>query len=408
MALRKSFLKAVHKLAKSTRQTGFLMLPLVFLSTDANAALDFKCPYDLYDLSALHSQNLDRVVLGVKIRDWTLEYWNEYFTRAEECIRQSNAVSSIKEAQYRGLQDRRQDAQSYFSSIQFNIDLERKEYERNKIINNSGLEGLRRNENGVPVITLPARKKGKSVTLSCDDKALNNGHMAHALSQSGFQQAKTFLKLCTQTNVMREDTADKVTQKINTMSAFFEKLDGFVNHVELASKQNISKEVVQNLIDELQDAMQLNQSLWTPVSGDDFDDGSGRYVRAAKQLIEWDTMACDQALANAKFPAAWKNYMIESPTTPISTVLCRALDNGARVRYLTSGIWNKLEGFEVRSPNRTVQVFLAQLQMPGADPKAPKIMVPVRAQVYGKMHDIDNPGKNMELWVELGAAVKNQ
>ena len=87
------------------------------------------------------------------------------------------------------------------------------------------------------------------------------------------------------------------------------------------------------------------------------------------------------------------------------TYVKAAQRNGATIRYLSSGLFSK-EGFEVKSPKRTVQVFLQSDRLPGGDPNI-KLMVPVSAKIDGKSIQVTT-GNLRAVAAELFAAMNNQ
>ena len=79
--------------------------------------------------------------------------------------------------------------------------------------------------------------------------------------------------------------------------------------------------------------------------------------------------------------------------------------NGAQMRYLSAGLMSK-EGFEVKSPKRTVQIFTQADRVPGGDPNV-KMMIPVSAKIDGKSTDVTRNNLRA-VAAELIAAMRNQ
>ena len=75
------------------------------------------------------------------------------------------------------------------------------------------------------------------------------------------------------------------------------------------------------------------------------------------------------------------------------------------MRYLSAGLLSK-EGFEVKSPKRTVQIFTQADRMPGGDPSV-KVMIPVSAKIDGKSTDVTRNNLRA-VAAELIAAMRNQ
>ena len=64
------------------------------------------------------------------------------------------------------------------------------------------------------------------------------------------------------------------------------------------------------------------------------------------------------------------------------------------------------EGFEVKSPKRTVQIFTQADRVPGGDPSV-KMMIPVSAKIDGKSTDVTRNNLRA-VAAELIAALRNQ
>ena len=113
-------------------------------------------------------------------------------------------------------------------------------------------------------------------------------------------------------------------------------------------------------------------------------------------------------LLKAGFPVSWKaNYIVMELNSPelFCNFVQAAQRNGAQIRYLSAGLLSK-EGFEVKSPKRTVQVFTQADRMPGGDPSV-KVMIPVSAKIDGKSIDVTRNNLRA-VAAELIAAMRNQ
>lgn len=130
--------------------------------------------------------------------------------------------------------------------------------------------------------------------------------------------------------------------------------------------------------------------------------------REKEEMARTKQASCNAEFARAKFPDALKAafYLedINSPTR-FSQFICMAMSNGAQVIYLSGGAFSK-EGFEVKSKNRTIQVFVEPQRIPGGDPKMP-LMVPVSAKINGEKVAITR--ENFRAFMaELIAAILNR
>ena len=121
-----------------------------------------------------------------------------------------------------------------------------------------------------------------------------------------------------------------------------------------------------------------------------------------------NAQACEDQLIKVGFPSSWKaNFILMEWNSPelFASIVCAAQRNGAQVRYLSPGVLSK-EGFEVKSPQRTIQVFTQSDRAPGGDPNV-KLMVPVSAKIDGKSTEVTR--NNLRAVAsELIAAVRNQ
>ena len=75
------------------------------------------------------------------------------------------------------------------------------------------------------------------------------------------------------------------------------------------------------------------------------------------------------------------------------------------MRYLSAGILGK-EGFEVRSPKRSVQIFTQAERAPGGDPHV-KLLTPLSAKIDGKSVEVTR-GNLRAVAAEPIAAMSNQ
>lgn len=390
------------------RHPGRLIAASVFLlglSTHAMAALTVKCPLNWDELPRLGGGDLDRVVHGVKVRDWKPEYLDEYLNKATECIRRSDNVDSIKQAQYPELRKQVEFARSkYFEDIQRAARVENQASAATKAKADAGLAGLKVDSDGVPTaIDLPTRRGG-STTSDCRDMK----RPSVALTLDGHRQGAAFARLCAQVGRLDEATAAEVERVSRAAPALYQSVDAFVVQVEAAARAPFNESSTREL-QKLAGAIATQQSAMHIT---DLDDSGRRYSRATAKVEEWSkqatAVACGRTYANSGMPAKWqRNLILLGPYEPteLTTLVCQAVGNGAQVRYLSGGLLSK-EGFEVRSAGRTVQLFSELQSVAGGDP-AIKIMVPAQAQVFGKKVDVNRVNLR-EIVAELAAAMANK
>lgn len=75
-------------------------------SSYAQSALQLTCPPDWNALTELDGPNPDRVILGVKARDWRRDGVEAVLAKTQECQRASNLPESIKKAELTDIQTR--------------------------------------------------------------------------------------------------------------------------------------------------------------------------------------------------------------------------------------------------------------------------------------------------------------
>ena len=75
-------------------------------SSYAQSALQLDCPPDWNALAELDGPNPDRLILGVKARDWRRDDVDAVLAKTQECQRTSNLPESIKKAELTDIQTR--------------------------------------------------------------------------------------------------------------------------------------------------------------------------------------------------------------------------------------------------------------------------------------------------------------
>lgn len=81
---------------------------LCFAATSivANAELQLVCPMEWNELSAIDGQDQDKIIYGVKARDWKKEYLDQMLAKEEECLKSNPLPDSVKRANFDDLRTR--------------------------------------------------------------------------------------------------------------------------------------------------------------------------------------------------------------------------------------------------------------------------------------------------------------
>lgn len=187
--------------------------------------------------------------------------------------------------------------------------------------------------------------------------------------------------------------------------ALYKALDAFANRVKQGAATLLQEDQLKDLEVQQQRLADKLQALQLPNNDEAF-------VTASKTVTELreraKMAACGEQTVKAGFPASWKaNYILMEWNSPeaFCNLVQAAQRNGAQVRYLSAGLLRK-EGFEVKSPKRTVQIFTKADRMPGGDPSV-KMMIPLSANIDGKSTDVTRNNLRA-VAAELIAAMRNQ
>ena len=189
------------------------------------------------------------------------------------------------------------------------------------------------------------------------------------------------------------------------INALYGAIDAFTNQVGVAAKQPASEIKVRELVAARERVAAQIKSMSLPLNDSYYTKAVSSIEKMQDQLY---AQACEDQLVKAGFPSSWRaNFILMEWNSPelFASIVCAAQRNGAQVRYLSPGVLSK-EGFEVKSPQRTVQIFTQADRAPGGDPNV-KLMVPVSAKIDGKSTDVTR--NNLRAVAsELIAAVRNQ
>ena len=381
-------------------------LLLTWMASPAHAELRLSCPVQWDQLNALRDADLNASVMGVKVREWTTEYLEQVRRKSEECSRSGPGMESIRRAEHMdGISRMYPYAKQLIAENADRVQREKTVGQIGTAVQQSGLK---------QVVTLDDKGLPKSITIiygptGRDTKTCQNiGYGIGFATAESYGQAVQFARMCQQVNLASEKTVAMLERQAAAVPALYKALDAFADRMKkLRTNTSVipSEAQVAELEGQKQQLDNQLKNLELPNNDEAFSDAS----KALKEMRERaDVAACGAHVVKAGFPAAWKeNYILMEFNSPelFCTYVKAAQRSGATIRYLSSGLFSN-EGFEVKSPKRSVQVFLQSDRVPGGDPNV-KIMVPVSAKIDGKSIQVTRNNLRA-VAAELFAAMNNQ
>ena len=379
-------------------------LLLTWVAASAHAELRLSCPVQWEQLNALRGADLNVSVMGVKVRDWTPEYLEQVRRKSEECSRSGAGPDSLRRAEHMDGVSRVYPAAKQF--IAENADRVQQEKTRDQIGTTVQQSDLKQ------VVTLDGKGLPKSITIiygptgratkTCDTLS---GGIGYATAES-YGQAVQFARMCQQVGQTSTATVAMLERQAAAVPALYKALDAFAERVkQFGATANLAEVQLKELEAQQQKLSGQLQALQLPNNDEAF-------VAASKTVTEIreraQMAACGDQAVKAGFPVSWKaNYIVMELNSPelFCNLVQAAQRNGAQMRYLSAGLLSK-EGFEVKSPKRTVQIFTQADRVPGGDPNV-KMMIPVSAKIDGKSTDVTRNNLRA-VAAELIAAMRNQ
>ena len=368
----------------------------------AQAAIRVDCESKFLDELDRLSEP-DREVFGLKARDWKPEHVDEWQRQSLACINgKHNWGDAMKDSM-------RQAVTATAARSRTNLFARRDDAMRTGGLQNQ-VETSKLNQvvlygDGRPdSMTIRYERGGALPTETRTCRNIGQGiGLANAES---YRQAIVFARMCAQTQQTDASVAATLEKQAATAASLYGAIDNFAGQVSEAAKASPALDVrVMQLVGTQERLLAQVKSLGTQANDATFN-GAAQKLRELQTQLERN--ACKGQFIKAGMPAAWKdNYIVlefNSPE-PFAGIVCAALRNGAQVRYLSGGLLSK-EGFEIKSPKRTVQVFTEAHRPEGGDPGA-QVMVPVSAKIDGKSGDVTRANLRA-LAAELIAAMRNQ
>ena len=377
---------------------------LVMGAVSAHAELRLSCPVQWDQLNALRDADLNASVMGVKVRDWTPDHLEQVSRKSEECSRNGSGLDSMRRAVHvDGVSRVYPAAKQFISENAARVQREKTVSQIGDAVGQSNLS---------KVVTLDAKGLPKSITIiygptgrdtkTCDTLS---GGIGYATAES-YGQAVQFARMCQQVSLTSAATVSMLERQAAAVPSLYKALDAFADRAkQLGTTSNPAEGQLKELEAQQQKLSGQIQSLQLPNNDEAF-------VAASKTVTELreraQITACGDQAVKAGFPVSWKaNYIVMELNSPelFCNFVQAAQRNGAQIRYLSAGLLSK-EGFEVKSPKRTVQVFTQADRMPGGDPSV-KVMIPVSAKIDGKSIDVTRNNLRA-VAAELIAAMRNQ
>lgn len=374
----------------------------------AHAGLRLECPVRWDQVSRLGDPNLDAELFGVKVRDWKPEDLDEVLRKSEACSRSGPGPESMRRAEHMDGAGRVYPAAKgiYLADRDRHLREESLRTQGAAAAQQSNLTQVKTGTDGIPsAIEIKYDAFGGQTAMrSCD--SLRRG-LGDANAES-YRQAAAFGRLCLQAQQTDAETVTKLERQAVGLADLNKQIGGFAVQVG-KSVANTAAPAAQ--VQELS-AQRQRISAQLVALGLSREWSNNALTQASNQLDVMvkraDEQACNGTFAKSGFPAAWAAHYIvleaNSPE-PFKGIVCLAGKTGAQARYLSGGLLSK-EGFEVKSPKRTVQVFVETHRPAGGD-SGVQVMVPVSAKIDGKSGDVTRANLRA-LAAELIAAMCNQ
>ena len=380
-------------------KTGIALL-LVCGAVLAQAAIRVDCEAKFLDELDRLSEP-DREIFGLKARDWKPEHVDEWQRQSLACI---NAKPNWGDAMKDSM---RQAVTATASRSRTNLFARRDDAMRKQglaaNVTDQKLTQVVLNGSGNPqeINTFNRDNSNRGERLTCNTLKQSIGFA----KVESYRQAVAFGRMCQQMGMTDPSSLALLERQAAGISALYDAIDAFTNQVGIAAKQPVSEAKVRELVAARERVAAQIKSMSLPLNDSYYTKAISSIEKMQEQL---NAQACEDQLVKTGFPSSWKaNFILMEWNSPelFASIVCAAQRNGAQVRYLSPGVLSK-EGFEVKSPQRTVQIFTKADRAPGGDPNV-KLMVPVSAKIDGKSTDVTRNNLRA-IASELIAAVRNQ
>jgi hypothetical protein len=386
------------------------VLCIAATSLTAHAELQLSCPVKWADLNDL-TGDPDKLVFGVKVRDFKSEYFDAMQRKNEECM----AMPSYPKGQINlgrllatDMLNRRD---WLLSQRDANLRSTAASSRVAQAVNSAKQQGVEIPE-GSSQITLHKFNGAPFPEHDWECGNARGGNPIGWINEASIKQLAVFTDYCVARGAINEDTAKAVKADLDALMRFYAAIPAFAKRVDAVAARGDA--VNATMLAELDTARKqlLPIQHVNVVQNDIRQEYHPQWQAAIEKLdklrAQITRKACDANYANAKLPPEWRSayYLFDfnSPTEFLGLV-CGATASGAQIRYLSGGMFSK-EGFEVKSKVRAVQVFVEAQRIPGGDPKVP-LLVAASANIGGKSYTVTQQNFR-SLVVELTAALQNR
>jgi hypothetical protein len=353
-------------------------------AVSAHAALQMDCRL-IWNLPINYGETLDSVVFGVKVRDWKPEFINEILAKRDECHAIGNVPESVRRAERADGNPR---IDSFHRSMLSRRDsLLKEESLRNQVrttTSQANLTQVALDPGGMPKsIVISYGPSNRTEEVTC--RTLNRG-IGYATIES-YRQASVFAGLCLQAKQTDAETVAALGRQAAAVPALYEAIGGFARQVEDAAKRPPVSEARIKELAAVRDRVlgQVKSFGLTPYGPALVE--SGKKLDAIQAALEG--RVCIAALEKSNIPTAWQNYLILlEPNNPTPfLIVCSGMRKGAQVRHLSGGLFSS-EGFEIKTANRTLQIFTKTQSMQAGDSNI-QVLLPIAVKI--------NDGKKVEV-----------
>lgn len=341
----------------------------------------------------------DKPVYGVKARDWTAEHVREWQRQSLACV---NAKAAWSEDAMKAPMRQKINAMATSQDLFAVRDEALRKQGQIATVSTQKLSQVTLYGDGKPQEIKIYYTVGDHTELrTC--RTISQG-IGFAKIES-YRQSVAFARMCQQVGQTDASAVAMLEKQAAGIDALYDAIDAFANRVQAAEKQPVSEATVKELTAARDRVAAQIKGLGLPLDDQYYNTAVSKIEKMQEQL---NGKACEAQVVKAGFPEAWKaNYIVMELNSPelFCGLVQAAQRTGAQMRYLSAGLLSK-EGFEVKSPKRTVQIFTQADRMPGGDPSV-KVMIPVSAKIDGKSTDVTRNNLRA-VAAELIAAMRNQ
>jgi len=384
-------------------------------SLAAHAQLQLSCPVRWDFLNALFGDP-DKLLYGVKVRDWKSEYFDAMQRKHEECMTKANYPESLKQAERINVTNTLNQRDWYFKKRDEQVraaDVLSATAQAVDNANKQGVDIVVDKSSGWPAAISLYQFNGAPFPVEQKWECKDSGGWKKIgwLNEASIKTLAYYTDICLTSGAIDQAAAMAVKTDLDALTRFYAAIPAFAKRVESVAAR--ADGVNASTLAELDTAY---RQLLAPVQRVSFAQSYQHYHPQWQGVVETlnklhtqiTRNTCDTDYTRAKLPSAWRSayYLLDwNSPTEFRAMVCDAMGKGAQIRYLSGGLFSK-EGLEIKSKTRTVQVFPEARRIAGGDPKIP-LLVPTSVKIDGKSYAITTQNLR-SLYVELVTALQNQ